>query len=99
MLEMHLMQTGFTYIACRPFNNNEERIQKFKETEDSRYIYKNELDKACFPHDMAHGDFKKLHRRSASDKVLLDKVFNIAKIAKYDGCERRLASVVNKYFD
>ena len=46
--EMHLKQPGFTYSACGPFTINKEIIQEFKETEDTRYIYKNELDKACF---------------------------------------------------
>ena len=61
-----------------------ERIQKFKQTRDSRYIYKNELDKACFQHDMTYGDFKDLRKRTAADKVLRDKAFNIAKNPKYD---------------
>ena len=46
--EMHLKQPRFTYSACGPFTKIRERIQKFKETGDSRYMYKNELDKACF---------------------------------------------------
>ena len=79
MSEMHLKQPRFTYSVCGPFIRNKERIQKFKETGDSRYIYKNELDKACFQHDMAYGDFKDLAKRSASDKVLRDKAINIAK--------------------
>ena len=82
MLAMHLKQPGFTYSACSPFTKNKERIQKFKETRDTSYIYKNELDKACFQHDMAYGDFKDLKRRKASDKVLRDKAFNIAKKPK-----------------
>ena len=82
MPEMHLKQPGFTYSACGPFTKNKERIQKFKETGDTSYIYKNELDKACFQHDMAYGDLK---RRAASDKILRDKAFNIAKNPKYDG--------------
>ena len=77
MPEMHLKQPGFTYSACGPFTKNKERIQKFKETGDTSYIYKNELDKACFQHDMAYGDFKDLKRRTASDKDLKDKEFNI----------------------
>ena len=60
MPEMHLKQPGFTYSACRPFTKNKKRIQKFKETGDTSYIYKNELDKACFQHDIAYGDFKDL---------------------------------------
>ena len=84
MPEMHLKQSGFTYTACEPFTKNKERIQNFKETGDTGYIYKNELDKACFQHDMAYGDFKDLARRTASDKFLRDKVFNIAKNPRYD---------------
>ena len=49
---MHLRQLGFTYSACVSFTKDKERIQKFKEAGDSRYIYQNELDKACFQHDM-----------------------------------------------
>ena len=71
--EMHLKQLGFTYSACGPFTKNKERIQKFKETGDTSYIYKNELDKACFQHDMAYGDFKDLKRKTALDKILRDK--------------------------
>ena len=67
---------------------NRERIKKFKETGDTRYIYKNELDKACFQNDIACGDFKDLAKRTASDKFLRDKAFNSAKNPKYDGYQR-----------
>ena len=97
--ERHLKQPGFTYSACGPFTKNKERIQKFKETGGTSYIYKNELDKACFQHDMAYGDFKDLKRRTFSDKVLRDKAFNFAKNPKYDGYQRGLASMVYKFFD
>ena len=99
MPEMHLKQPGFTYSACGPFTKNKERIQKFKETGDTSYIYKNELDKACFQHYMAYEDFKDLKRRTFSDNVLIDKGFNIAKNPKYDGYQRRLAYIVYKVFD
>ena len=89
MLEMHLRQPGFTYSAYGTFTKNKERIKK-----DLRYIYQNELEKACFQHDMVYGDFKDLNRRIAADKVLLDKAFNIAKNPKYDGYQRGLASMV-----
>ena len=69
------------------------------QTGDTNYIYKNELDKACFQHDMAYGDFKELKRRKQSDKVLKDKVFAIASNPKYDGYQRGLASMVFKIFD
>ena len=99
MPQMHLDQPGFTYSACGPFTKNKERIQKFKETGNTNYIYKNELYKACFQHDMAYGDFKDLAGRTASDKILRDKVFNIPKNPKYDGYLRGLVSMDYKFFD
>ena len=99
MPEMHLKQPGFTYSACGPFTKNKERIQKFKETGNTDFIYKNELNKACFQHDVAYGDFKNLTKRTAADKALRDKVFNIAKNPKNDGCQRGLSSMVYKFFD
>ena len=99
MPEMHLKQPGFTYSACGPFTKNKERVQKFKGTGDTTYIYKNELGKACFQHDMAYGDFKDLKRRTYSHKVLRYKTFNIAKNPKYDEYQRGLASMVYKLFD
>ena len=86
MPKMHLKQPQFTYNASVPFTKNKERIQKFKETGDSRYVYKNELDKACFQHDKVYGDFKAT--RDAADKVLRNKAFNITKDVKYDGYQR-----------
>ena len=82
MPEMHLRQPGLTDSACGSFTKNKERIQKFKETGDSRYIYQSKLDKACFQNDMPYKD---LTRRTASDKILRDKAFNIAKNLQYDG--------------
>ena len=99
MPEMHLKQPRFTCSDCGSFTKNKERIQKFKETGDTNYIDKNELDKACVQYDMAYGDFKDLKRRTASDKVLRDKAFNIAKNPKYDGYQRGLASMIYKFFD
>ena len=98
MPEMHLKQLGFTYSSYGPFTKNKERIQKFKVTGYTNYIYKNELDKACCQHDMAYGDFKDFAKRTASDKVLKDKAFNIAKNPKYDGYQRGIASMVYKFF-
>ena len=99
MAETHLKQPGFAYSPCGPFTKNKEKIQKFKETGEASYIYKNELDKACFQHDMAYGDFKDLAKRTAFDKVLRGKAFNIAKNPKYNGYQRGLASMVYKIFD
>ena len=79
---MFLRQPGFTYSSCGPSNKNKERIHKFKETDDSRYIYRNELDKVfstkCFQHDMVYGAYKDLARTTISEKVLRDKSFKIA---------------------
>ena len=55
-------QLVFTYSTIGPFTKNKERIQKYKETGDSRYFYQNKLNKVCFQHDMAYGDFKDLSR-------------------------------------
>ena len=97
---MHLKQPGFTYSACRPLAKNKERIQKFKETRDTKYVYWNELDKVCFQHDFAYGDFLDLAKRTASNKVLWDKAFNIiAKYPKYEGYQRGLASIAYRFFD
>ena len=82
MPEMHLRQPGLTYSAYGSLTKNKERIQIFKETGDSRYIYQNELDKACFQPDIAYGDFKNLPRTTAANKVLDDKTFYIAKKLK-----------------
>ena len=58
MPEIHLTQPGFTYSACATFTKNKERIKKIRETGDTNYIYKNELDKACFQQDMTYGILK-----------------------------------------
>ena len=86
MPEMHLRQCGFTYSASGPFTKN---IEIFK-TGDSWYIYRNELDKACFHHDMAYVYFKDLTRRTASNKIFRYEAFNIAKNQKYDGYKMEL---------
>ena len=95
---MHLRQPGFNYSACGPFTQNNQRIQKFLETGETNYIYKNELDKACFQHDMTYGDFKDLKRRAQSDKVLKNKDFEIENNPKYNGYQRGLVSMVYKFF-
>ena len=98
MPEMHLRQLAFTYSACGPFTKK-ARIQKFKETGDSWYIYQKKPDKVYFQHGMAYVDFKDLTRRIASDKILFYKEFNIAKNPKHDGYQHWLASRVYKCFD
>ena len=99
MPEMHLKQPGFTYSACVPFTKNKERIEKFMQTGNTDFIYKNELDKACFQHDMVYGKSKDLTKRTQSDKVSRDKAFKIANDPKYDGYQRGLVSMVYKFFD
>ena len=85
MLKMHLKQPGYTYSAGGPFTRNKERIGKFMHTRNTDFIYKNELDKACFKHDMAYGNSKDLAKRTQSDKVLRDEAFISASGPKYNG--------------
>ena len=99
MPEMHLKQPGFTYSASGLFTKNRERIEKFMKTGNTDFIYKNDLDKACFQHDMAYGKSKYLAIRTESNNVLIDKAFEIASNPKYDGYQRRLVSMVYKFFD
>ena len=99
MSEMHLRQPQFVYSACGPFTRHKERIKEFKRTGDTRYIYRNELDKACFQHDSTYADHKDLINRTEADKVLKDKAYKIASNPEYDGYQRGLASMVYKFFD
>ena len=110
MPEMHLRQPRFVYSACDPFTRHKERTKEFKRTGDTRYIYRNELDKACFQHDSAYADHKDLINRTEADKVLkvydkaydidrADKAYDIASNPEYDGYQRGLASMVYKFFD
>ena len=78
---------------------HKERIKKFKQTGDTRYIYRNELDKACFQHDSAYADHKDLINRTEADKVLRDKAYDITSNPEYDGYQRGLASMVYNFFD
>ena len=99
MPEMHLKQLGFTYRACCPLTKSKERIEKFLQTGNTDFIYKNEFDKACFQYDMAYGKSKDLAKRTQSDKVLRDKAFKIAGDPKYNDYQIGLASMVYKIFD
>ena len=96
MPNLHLKQPGFTYSACGLFTKNKER---FMQTGNTNFIYKNELNEACFQHDMSYGKSKDLVKRTQSDKVLRDKAFKIASDPNYDGYQRGLASMVYKFFD
>ena len=99
MPETHLKQPLFIYSSCGSFTKNKERIEKFMQTGNTDFIYKNKLDKACFQHDMAYGKSKDLVKRTQSDKILRDKAFKIASDPKYDGYQRGLASMVYTFFD
>ena len=99
MPKMHLRQPQFVYSAYGPFNRHKERIKKFKETGDTRYLDRNEVDKACFQHDSAYTDHKDLINRTKLDKVLRDKAYDIASNPEYDGYQRGLASMIYIFFD
>ena len=95
MLEMHLRQSWSKYSTFGPFTKNKKTIQKFEKTVDSRYIYQNEPDKACFQYNMAYGDFKE----QLLIKFWTIKHLILIKIKKYDGYQKILASMVYKFFD
>ena len=99
MPEIQLKQPGCTYSASGPFTKNKEGKGKFLQAGNTDFIYRNELDKVCFQHDMAYGKSKDLTKRTQSDKVLRDKAFKIASDPKYDGYQRGLASMVYKFFE
>ena len=80
MPELHLVDPIVKkYSACGPFTKHKQRIQDFLNTGKLSYIYKNDLDKACFQHDIAYNKFKDLEKRTQSDIVLKNKAFKIAK--------------------
>ena len=99
MPEMHLQQPGFTHSACGPFTKHKERIKTFEQTGDTQYIYRYELDKACFQQDAAYTNNKDLLNRTRADKTLRYKTYGIANNPQYDGYQRGLASMVYKFFD
>ena len=94
MPKIHLRTTEFTCSACEP----PTKTQKFKETGESRYIYRNKQDKAYFQHDRAYGDFKDVFRKTGSDKLLCHKSFNTAKNSECHGYQRSLALTVYTFF-
>ena len=99
MPEMHLRQPQFVYSAFCPFTRHKERIKEFKGTGDTRLLYRNELDKACFKHDAAYAKYKDVENRLISDQKLRNSADDIASNPKYDGYQRGLASMVYKFFD
>ena len=99
MPELHLKQPGFTYKACDPFTKNKESMEKPMQSGNTDFIYRNELDKACFQLDMAYGKSKDLAKRIQSDKVLIYKAFRITSDPNHDGYQKGLTSMVYKFFD
>ena len=92
MPEMHLRQPQFIYSSCGPFTRHKERIKEFKRTSDTCYIYRNELDKACFQQSSVYPDHQDLINRT--EAIACD----IASNPEYDGYQRGLASMVYKFF-
>ena len=99
MPELHVVDPIVKkYSACDPFTKHTQRIQNFMQDSKLSYIYKNELDKACFQHDTVYNKFKDLEKRTQSDIVLKNKALKVASNPKYNGYERGLASMVYKFF-
>ena len=97
-LQLHLKEAGFIYSTCGPFPKQREKNQNFRETGNLTHLYKNELDKACFPHDVAYSDTKDLGKRTIPDKILKDRAYEIARNRNYHGYQRALTSMVYKSF-
>ena len=95
--ELHVRQPGFTCSACGPFTKHQERIQKFKETGNLKQPYRNELDKTCFTHDAEYSNSKDLAEKTISDKVLKERISEIARNPKCNRYQRWLASIVYKF--
>ena len=99
MPKLYLRQSPFTYSACSPFTKHRGTIHKFRETGNLKHLFRNKLDKACFAHDAAYSDSKDLAKRTVSEKILSDRAYEIVRSSGYDGYQRTLASIVQKYFD
>ena len=94
MYVWNAFKTAWIYLSCLRTIYLKTRKELKKNTEDTNHIYQIEFDKACFQHDVAHGVFKDLVWIKSPDKVLRDKTFKLAKVSKYDGYQRGLASMV-----
>ena len=94
MIEKHLKQPPLAQSASRSFTKNKKRIQKIKGTEDSKYVYQNELVNACFQYHVTYGDYKDLVGIKTSDKVLHDKAFEIVTNLQSNRFQRELAFLV-----
>ena len=96
---MHLSQLQFLYSTCGPFTRHKERIKEFKRTDDTRVLYRNELDKTCFNRDAAYAKYKDVENRLISNQKLRNSANDIASNPKYDDYQRGLASMVYNFFD
>ena len=85
MSEMHLRQPKLVYSACSPFTRHKERIKEIKRTDDTRLLYRNKLDKACFKHDAAYAKYKDVENRLISDQKLRNSAYDIASYPVYGG--------------
>ena len=99
MSKLHLKQPGFTSSVCGPLTKHCERIQNFREADNLKPLYRNELDKASCAHDAAYSDSKELAKRTISDKILKYRTYKIARTRGYDEYQEALASMVYKLFD
>ena len=95
---MHSKQTGFIYSVSRPFTKHRDKIQEFRETGNLKYLYRYELNKACFVHDAAYFESKDLAKKTISVKILKYRAYELAKNFKY-GYQRALAITVYNFFD
>ena len=82
----------------RPFTEHREAIQKFRDTGNLKYLYRNKVDKDCCAHDAAYSDSKDLATRTISDKIAKDRGYEIARDCKYYGYKRALAGMVYRFF-
>ena len=99
MPELHLKQPGFTQSDYLLFTIHLKRIKKFGETDNSKYLYKNKLDKSCFTHNATYSHNNDLVKRTLSDKILKDRAYEIARNCGYHGSQGALANVVQKFLD
>ena len=98
MLELRLRHLGYTYCVYQQFTKHCERVQTFRET-SLKYLYRNELDKACFAHNAVNSDSKDLAKKTTSDKTLKDRANEFAINPIYNACQRDLANMFYKFFD
>ena len=96
---MHSKQTGFTYSVSRSFTKHRGNIQKFREKDNLKYLYRYELEKACFAHDAPYFESKDLSKKTTSIKILKDRAYELARNRKYNGYQRALASIVYNFLD